>query len=83
MFEAEREVHAALSKGFLFSPEEAWAVPGNRQVETLWSIANRVALAWSVSPEDLCAHLEKTFSYGRFHRVWHERKTGEGDDAGL
>jgi hypothetical protein len=79
--EAEREVRLAQSQGLLYSPEEAWAVPGNRKVETLWSIANRIALCNSVDPEDLFAHLEVQFRHFKLHKGWHEPHRNLADDA--
>jgi hypothetical protein len=70
ILEAEREVHAALNRGLLYSPEEAWAAPGNHDIQTLWSIASRVALKWDISPEDLCTHLESSFRHCRYHKGW-------------
>ncbi len=61
ILEAKREVLSARRRGLLSSPEEAWALAGNHEIETLWSIANRVALLRGVSPEELCEYLEKAF----------------------
>lgn len=67
---ATSEVQAALDKGILYSPEEAWASAGKSEFQTLWSIAISVALRMDASAEELCAHLEKTFPHGGLHRNW-------------
>ncbi len=65
---AKREVLTAQGRGLLYSPEEAWAVAGRREMETLWSIANRVGLLLDQSPEELCGYLEGAFPHCSFHR---------------
>ena len=65
--EAKREVLVAQGRGMLYSPEEAWAVAGNREIETLWSIASRVGLSLGEPPEQLCEYLEKAFPNCSYH----------------
>jgi hypothetical protein len=67
ILEAKRQVLVAQGRGMLYSPEEAWMVAGNRDMETLWSIANRVALGLDQSPEQLCEYLEKAYPHCSFH----------------
>ena len=55
--EAKHAVICCQARGLLYSPEDAWAVAGNHEMETLWSIANRVALETDSSPEELCDFL--------------------------
>lgn len=78
---AKREASAALDRGLLHSPEEAWADAGNRSMETLWSIALRVAGRCDVPADDLCIALEKAFPHCRVHKAWMESRlsTSDGD----
>jgi hypothetical protein len=81
ILEAKRETLVAQTRGLLHSPEEAWAAAGNREMETLWSIASRVGLRLNESPEALCEYLEKAFPHCSFQRsridtgIW---RRGEG-----
>ena len=67
ILEAKRAVPDAQGRGMLYSPEEAWAVAGNRDMETLGSIASRVGLSMGESPEQRCEYLEKAFPHCSFH----------------
>jgi len=61
ILEAKRAVMTAQKRGMLYSPEDAWAVSGRYCMETLWSIANRVALNMGADPVELCEFLEKVY----------------------
>lgn len=81
--EAKREVLIARRRGLLSSPEEAWALAGNHEIETLWSIANRVALSRDASAEELCAYLEKAFPSCCFRNSLASQSIWERDEGFL
>jgi len=68
IMEAKHAVICCQARGLLYSPEDAWAVAGNHEMETLWSIANRVALERDSSPEELCDFLERIYPYCSFKK---------------
>ena len=69
---AKTEATAAMSRGLLCSPEEAMVAVGTN-VQTLWSIASRVALRTGESAEDLCEYLEHEFPQCGFDKRRLER----------
>jgi len=62
LIEAKRVVSQYARSGRLLSPHDAWILSGETEgMETLWSIAHRIALENDVSPQELCAYLEKIY----------------------
>lgn len=60
--EARREVMFLARQSRMMSPQDAWRLAGeSKDRETLWSIAYRIGTAHGVSPEDICAYLEKQY----------------------
>lgn len=77
--EAKREVMFFARQSKMMSPQDAWRLAGeSKDRETLWSVAYRIATAHGVSPEDLCAFLEKQFP--QYSQLSH-RSTVSWDDV--
>jgi hypothetical protein len=60
--EAKLEVMSLARQSRMMSPQDAWRLAGeSKDRETLWSVAYRIGIAHDVSPEEICAYLEKQY----------------------